>query len=145
MIYHVSMPKPFRLAEMYLIRAEAHCRKETPDFSKASKDISTLRESRMSAGGSLSLTADNYIQQIADERVRELYMEGHRLQDLKRWGSLYNNGEGFKRTPQQNSLAEGSSLEKKANDPLFVWPIPQHEIEAPGSQVKPNASNKITE
>ena len=26
-IYHVSMPKPFRLAEQYLIRAEAYCQK----------------------------------------------------------------------------------------------------------------------
>ena len=145
MIYHVSMPKPFRLAEQYLIRAEAYCRQQTPDFGKASKDISTLRESRMVSGGAISLTADNYIQQIADERVRELYMEGHRLQDMKRWGSIYNNGEGFKRTPQQNTLAEGSSLAIKGDNPLFVWPIPQHEIEAPGSEVQPNASNKITE
>lgn len=145
MIYHVNMPKPFRLAEQYLIRAEALCRKESPDFAKASKDISALRATRLASGGSLSLTADNYIEQIADERVRELYMEGHRLIDLKRWGKLYNNGEGFKRTPQLNSLAEGSSLEVKADHPLFVWPIPQHEIEAPGSQVVPNESNKISD
>jgi len=145
MIYHVNMPKPFRLAEQYLIRAEALCRKESPDFANASKDISALRQTRLASGGSLSLTADNYIEQLADERVRELYMEGHRLIDLKRWGKLYNNGEGFKRTPQLNSLAEGSSLEVKADHPLFVWPIPQHEIEAPGSQVAPNESNKISD
>lgn len=145
MIYHVTMPKPFRLAEQYLIRAEAYCRQQTPNFSAASKDITALRSTRFSSGGSLSLTADNFIQQIADERVRELYMEGHRLQDIKRWGSLYNNGDGFKRTPQLNSLEEGSSLEAKANHPLYVWPIPQHEIEAPGSNVAPNASNNISE
>mgnify|MGYP003299315469 CR=1 FL=1 len=141
-IYHVSMPKPFRLAEQYLIRAEAYCRKQNPDFSKASKDISTLRESRLQNGGGLSLTADNFIEQIANERVRELYMEGHRLQDIKRWGSLYRNGEGFTRTPQKSSLAEGSSLSIKADDPRLVWPIPQHELEAPGSEVAPNESNK---
>ena len=90
----------------------------------------------------MSLTADNYIQMISDERVRELYMEGFRLNDLKRWGKLYNNGEGFERTPQSNSLEEGSSLKIKADNPLFVWPIPQHEIEAPGSEVEPNESNK---
>lgn len=141
-IYHVSMPKPFRLAEQYLIRAEAYCRKSSPDFSKASKDINALRESRFSAGGgAISLTADNCIQQLADERVRELYMEGHRLQDIKRWGKLYRNGEGFTRTPQNNTLSEGSSLSRKADHPLFVWPIPQHELEAPGSEVEPNESN----
>ena len=142
-IYHVSMPKPFRLAEQYLIRAEAQCRKATPDFSAATRDINSLRTSRFSAGGgSISLSATNYIEEIANERVRELYMEGHRLQDIKRWGKLYRNGEGFTRTPQNNSLKEGSSISVKADDARFVWPIPQHELEAPGSNVQPNDSNR---
>ena len=101
-----------------------------------------MRESRFASGGSVALTADNCIQTIAEERVRELYMEGFRLNDIKRWGKLYNNGEGFERKPQSNSLEEGSSLKIKADHPLFVWPIPQHEIEAPGSEVQPNESNK---
>ena len=142
MIYHVSMPKPFRLAEQYLIRAEAYCRRSKPDYALASKDLTTLRRARFSAGGgALSLTAENCIEQIAEERVRELYMEGFRLNDMKRWGKLYRNGEGFTRTPQSNSLAEGSSLTIKADNPLFVWPIPKHELEAPGSLVQPNESN----
>ena len=140
-IYHTVMPKPFRLAEQYLIRAEAYCRQQTPNYSAASKDLSALRATRIQGGGSISLTADNYIEQIAAERVRELYMEGFRLHDIKRWGSLYRNGNGFTRTPQSNTLAEGSSLEVKADNPLFVWPIPKHEIEAPGSLVQPNESN----
>ena len=142
LIYHVSMPKPFRLAEQYLIRAEAYCRCATPNFSAASKDLSTLRESRFASGGSISVNEGNYLQTISDERVRELFMEGFRLNDLKRWGKLYNNGEGFTRSPQSNSLEEGSSLHIAADNPLFVWPIPQHEIEAPGSEVQPNESNK---
>ena len=140
-IYHVVMPKPFRLAEQYLIRAEAYCRQATPNYSAATADLNTLRAARISGGGSVSLTADNYLEQIADERVRELYMEGFRLHDIKRWGKLYRNGEGFTRTPQSNSLAEGSSLAIKADNPLFVWPIPKHELEAPGSLVQPNESN----
>ena len=141
LIYHTVMPKPFRLAEQYLIRAEAHCRKVTPNFSAASNDLSALRATRFTSGGSISLSSSNYIEQIAAERVRELYMEGFRLHDLKRWGKLYRNGEGFTRTPQSNSLSEGSSLSIKADNPLFVWPIPIHEIEAPGSLVQPNESN----
>ena len=141
-IYHVSMPKPLRLAEQYLIRAEAYCRQANPDFRAASADLTTLREYRMTSGASVSLTAANYIEEIANERVRELYMEGFRLNDLKRWGKLYRNGEGFKRTPQSNSLDEGSSLRVTMDNPLFVWPIPQHELEAPGSEVQPNESNK---
>ncbi|MBO7271733.1 MAG: RagB/SusD family nutrient uptake outer membrane protein, partial [Bacteroidaceae bacterium] len=64
------------------------------------------------------------------------FMEGFRLQDLKRWGK------GFERKPQDQSLSNGSSLKIDADDPLFVWPIPQHEIESPGANIEPNASNK---
>jgi hypothetical protein len=142
LLYHVSMPKPFRLAEQYLIRAEAYCRKASPNFAAASADLSALRSQRIASGGGINLTADNYIDHIADERVRELYMEGFRLNDIKRWGKLYNDGNGFTRKPQSNSLDEGSSLHVAADDPLFVWPIPLHELEAPGSLVQPNESNK---
>ena len=141
LVYHVNMPKPFRLAEQYLIRAEALCRQEKPDFAGASRDMNTLRSNRYVSGGAISLSEKDYLVKIAEERVRELYMEGFRLHDLKRWGSLYNGG-GFERTPQQHSLAEGSSLRITAENPLCVWPIPQHEIEAPGSEVVGNESNK---
>ena len=142
LIYHVSMPKPFRLAEQYLIRAEAYCRMATPNYAQAAKDLTTLRSARYLSGGNINLTADNWLDQIAAERVRELYMEGFRLHDYKRWGKLYKDGEGFTRTPQLNTLAEGSSLSIKGDNPLFVWPIPQHEIESPGSMIQPNESNK---
>ncbi len=127
---HVNMPKLLRLAEQYLIRAEAYCQKG--QYSLASADINTLHAARFSSGGAVALTADNWLEEISNERVRELYMEGHRLHDLKRWNK------GFSREPQSYSLAEGSSLEIPAGHPLFVWPIPQHEIDVPGSQIKPN-------
>jgi hypothetical protein len=139
-LYHVSMPKPFRLAEQYLIRAEAYCRKESPNFSAASNDLTALRATRFQSGtGAISVSESSFMQHIAEERVRELYMEGHRLHDLKRWGKLYNGGNGFARTPQTSSLAEGSKIKRAADDPMMVWPIPRHEIEAPGSKVKQNA------
>ena len=134
MIYHVNMPKPLRLAEQYLIRAEAYCRKE--NYSAASADLTALREARFSTGGSISVNAGNWQETIYDERVRELYMEGFRLHDLKRWGK------GFERTPQSQSQSEGSSLKIEADNPLFVWPIPNHEIVSPGSQIQPNESNR---
>ena len=134
MIYHVNMPKPLRLAEQYLIRAEAYCRKG--NYSAASADLTSLREARFSTGGSISVNAGNWQETISDERVRELYMEGFRLHDLKRWGK------GFERTPQSQSQSEGSSLKIEADDPLFVWPIPNHEIVSPGSQIQPNESNR---
>lgn len=136
-ILHVSMPKVLRLSEQYLIRAEAYVQKAQPDYGRAGKDITTLRMARYSSyGGSTSLTASNAMDVIESERVKELYMEGFRLHDLKRWHK------GFERKPQDQSLANGSSLKVEPDDPLFVWPIPQHELDAPGSQVQPNESNK---
>ena len=82
------------------------------------------------------MTEDNAMQMIQEERVKELYMEGFRLMDLKRWHK------GFERTPQSESLESGSSLKVEADDPRFVWPIPQHELESPGSMILPNESNR---
>ncbi len=135
-LLNTSMPKVFRLSEQYLIRAEAYCNLETPDYSKAARDLSTLRAARYTSGNSVALSEDNAMKVIEEERVKELFMEGFRLQDLKRWGK------GFERKPQEQSLSNGSSLKIDAGDPLFVWPIPQHEIESPGANIAPNASNK---
>ena len=134
LIYHVNMPKPLRLAEQYLIRAEAYCEKGS--YNLASADLTALRESRYTSGGSISVNESNWLETISDERVRELYMEGFRLHDLKRWGK------GFQRTPQSQTQSEGSSLKIEAGNPLFVWPIPNHEIVSPGSQIQPNESNR---
>ena len=111
--------------------------KDQPDYAKAGSDISAIRTARYSSyGGSTAMSKENAMDIIETERVKELYMEGFRLQDLKRWHK------GFKRKPQDQSLTNGSSLKVEKNDPLFVWPIPQHELDSPGSQVEPNESNK---
>ena len=133
-ILHVSMPKVFRLSEQYLIRAEAYCRLEK--YGDAASDLTDLRKARYSTYGSASLNSENWLDEISNERLRELYMEGFRLHDLKRWGR------GFERKPQTQTVANGSSLKIEANNPLFVWPIPQHELDLPGSAIQPNESNK---
>ena len=130
MIYHVTRPKPMRLAEQYLIRAEAYCRKG--QYAQGSADMTALLTSRYTGNAAVSLNASNWLQTISEERVKELYMEGFRLQDLKRWNM------GFERTPQTSAQAEGSSLKIDADDHRFVWPIPQNDIEAPGSQIRQN-------
>lgn len=136
-ILHVCMPKVLRLSEQYLIRAEAYVNLPNPDYGRAGKDITTLRAARYSTyGGSTALSASNAMKVIKEERVKELYMEGFRLHDLKRWH------DGFERKPQAQSLENGNKVKVEADDPLFVWPIPQHELDAPGSQVQPNESNK---
>ena len=135
-IFHVCQPKPMRLAEQYLIRAEAYCRSASKDYGKATADLRTLAQARGTSAP--SVTASNWLQVISDERVKELYMEGFRLNDLKRWVGLpqWNNGSeiAFKRTTQASAqVGSASTLEVKKTNHKFVWPIPQHEIEAPGS------------
>ena len=133
-IYHVCQPKPMRLAEQYLIRAEAYCRSASKDYGKATADLRELAKAR---GASVSSVSEsNWLQVISDERVKELYMEGFRLNDLKRWTGLkeWKTAYAFKRVTQANAqTGAGSTLEIKKDDYRLVWPIPQHEIEAPGS------------
>lgn len=136
-ILFVSMPKPFRLAEQYLIRAEAYCQKGSAFYGKAGSDISTLRMARYSSyGGSTPITSENWFKIISEERVKEFYMEGFRMNDLKRWH------EGFERKVQISTVSPGNELKVAKDDPSFVWPIPQHELESPGAELEPNESNK---
>lgn len=71
-----------RLAEQYLIRAEAYARKG--DFEAAANDINLLR--RRAALADINIAdIDNAIQAILKERQAELFAEwGHRWLDLKR-------------------------------------------------------------
>lgn len=143
--YGFVMPKIFRLSEQYLIRAEAYC--NLNNYSNAGKDITTLRKARYATYGATSIGESNWFELISQERVRELYMEGFRLNDLKRWMAQSENGvkdkvKGFERTPQLYSVAPGNSLKIKADNPSFVWPIPQHELDIPGADIEPNDSNK---
>lgn len=137
-ILHVHQPMVFRLSEQYLIRAEAYAM--NGEYGKAGKDISTLRTARYSSyGGNTSMSDESSAMKIIEaERVKELYMEGFRLNDLKRWHK------GFERKAADQPAANfvQSSLKVEKDDPLFVWPIPQHELEAPGSEIEPNESNK---
>lgn len=100
-----------RLAETYLIRAEAYIGKN--DNVNAAKDINVVR-CRSQAPEVLPEDVD--IDYILDERARELAFEENRLQTLSRLGKLverqhlYNNA--FKFYDHQN-----------------LWPIPYSEIQ----------------
>ena len=145
LIYHVCQPKPLRLAEQYLIRAEAYCRSAAKkNFGKASEDLRYLSNAR--GASSVNVTEKNWLKVISEERVKELYMEGFRLNDLKRWKDLpewssvqSDKNKVFKREKQSSAQnGPGSTIEVRTDNHRFVWPIPQHEIEAPGSQIKQN-------
>ena len=124
---YTNMPKPLRLSEVYLIRAEASY--YAGNESTANKDLTTLRRARINGYGTSGASGDGLRKEIRDERVRELLMEGFRLSDLKRYG------EGFTRKPQNGSYNGPDRLTIKKENAKFVWPIPQHEMDAvPGMQ-----------
>lgn len=132
-IFHMCMPKVFRLSEQYLIRAEAYAM--LGQYGEASADITTLRKARYSSYGTTSMGANDWLDVIDNERFKELYMEGFRLNDLKRWKK------GFTRKAQANTISPGNTLKVEASNPLFVWPIPDHEINSPDADILPNESN----
>lgn len=77
-----------RLAEQYLIRAEAKAKKSTPDLTNAIADLNVIRtRSDVPAFvSSESTTANDVLLAIENERRYELAYEGHRFSDIVRTG-----------------------------------------------------------
>lgn len=122
--YYVNMPKVLRLSETYLIRAEARAMQQ--NTLGANKDLTALRKARILNYGAASYSQDKLLEAIQEERAKELYMEGFRLADLKRWKK------GFERQPQTGTITgeQYSSLKVDGSSKKFTWLIPQHEITA---------------
>lgn len=116
-------PKFLRMAEMYLISAEAGAR-GTGDADALAK-LNALRTARGLTA--LSGIADEPLfAEVKEERFRELAFEGFRLFDLKRWH------EGFtRRDPQnENFVTTGAgytTLSIPADHPKFAWAIPSND------------------
>ena len=126
----VNMPKPIRIAEMYLIRAEAYAEKGGND-ANAMSDLNTLRAARIDGYTDESLIGNSLKEAIWKERTKELCFEGHRFFDLKR------KGLGFTRVPQEYSNPGPDAYNAASSDPRWVWPIPQAELNA-NSNIEPN-------
>lgn len=98
----------FRLADVMLMKAEALLR--TNDAASALTIVNAIRADR-GATPLGSLTLDN----LLDERARELYMEGWRREDLIRFGKFLG--------PRQ--------LKPEESDPKYLlFPIPNQQIAA---------------
>ena len=105
----------FRLAEMYLTRAEALYRLGVND-KLAKDDVNELRK-RANAEEITSINLDMLI----DEWCREFYMEGRRRSDLVRFG-LFTGSRyiwDFK-----GGVSTGTSVDKRFN----VYPIPATDV-----------------
>ena len=126
---YIQKIKPFRIAEQYLIAAEGYAMAGQAD--QACTYLNLLRASRIPGYADRHYTGDELMAQIKLERARELYGEGFRFKDLKRWN------QGFARSEAQDKnlvIDAGSTytelLSRDAADPFFVWPIPQAEIDS---------------
>ena len=107
----------FRLAEMYLIQAEA-LNEQTPGSGAALAALNTVRARTVPVAGPLAgpITRD----MIKNERMFEFFSEGKRRQDLIRHGK-YTACWEFK------DITTGSCPRA---DKLVLMPIPQTQIDA---------------
>ncbi len=100
----------FRLADVMLMKAEAILRGGTDPSAQTPLQLVNLVRARSNAGALTSINLD----QLLDERGRELYWEGWRRQDLIRFGKFL--------LPWQ---------EKSASDPrVLMFPIPARSLAA---------------
>lgn len=102
-----------RLAETYLLRAEAYLGAANP--TAAATDLTTVRAR---SGASAVSAANVNIDFILDERIRELGVEEKRMFTLMRLNKWYD------RVVKCNPFYASAALAK-----YNLWPIPQSEIE----------------
>lgn len=112
----------FRLAETYLLRAEAYLNLNHTDL--AAEDINVVRGRAHAKPVTASEVTLDY---ILDERMRELGVEEKRRLTLMRTGTLYDRVmkcNPYYANPETNG--DGVGMQEHYN----LWPIPQSAIEA---------------
>lgn len=108
-----ELASSFRTAELYLTAAEAYARLDSTD--KAIACLTPLMEKRLNQSALQTtlelingMTQEELIQEILDERARELAFEGHRWFDLRRTTrpalTRTYNGETFTLTPEKYTM-----------------------------------------
>lgn len=105
----------FRLPEMYLIYAEAVLRGGTT--GNAAEALNYVNIIRSRAGADPFNSSDMTLQNILDERARELFWEGHRRTDLVRYNQLTTSAYLW---PWKGGIASGTAVDSKYN--LFAIP-----------------------
>lgn len=119
-------PRVFRIAEMYLIAAEAYAM--SGDDNTAADYLNELEGNRI-AGYTVKHFANHeaFMQELRNERAREMVAEGSRLFDLKRWHMGVQRGETQQRDLCLLPGANTTDLNMPSNSNRLVWPIPKHE------------------
>lgn len=113
----------FRLAEMYLIYAEAVERGAAGDMNLAVEYINKLRVRAYGNTSGNIVDSDLTLDFILDERARELHWEGHRRTDLIRY-NRFTTGDYL--WPWKGGVSSGTAV--SANRALY--PIPSADMNA---------------
>jgi hypothetical protein len=114
----------FRLAETYLLRAEAHLGNNNLDAAAAD-----INEIRGRAQAPLINASQVDIDYILDERLRELYTEELRMLTLCRLGKLADRTRRYNKTYEGANGEQRESTGTSIEDYHNLWPIPYSEIE----------------
>lgn len=109
-------------SEMYLIMAEAYLKQSQTEKAKSALLVVAKRNTDITSENDLPSSNADLMQFIKDERARELFQEGHRLWDLRRWNEKANvyayNAPNISFTYTDYEIAK------------LVFPIPSDEINA---------------
>lgn len=113
----------FRLADFYLMYAEATLRGGNGDMGNAVNYVNAIRERAFGAASENISAADLTLDFLLDERARELYWEGHRRTDLIRFGKFTSSSYVW---PWKGNVSTGTGVDDKYN----LFPIPSTDIGA---------------
>ncbi len=123
----VIAPKVFRIAEQYLIAAEAAAMS-----SKDAEALALLNKLRVSRGlAEVNASGDNLKSEIRNERARELAYEGQRLYDLRRWGMDVVRKSPQKidgATPFLSNMSNPETAVYKVGHDKWIWGIPRNDM-----------------
>src|SRR5690606_2136822 len=121
-----------RLAETYLIAAEAYLQANDPGTALDRINVVRRRAARDESQEASMVLTDINLDIILDERARELVGEYHRWFDLARTGKLVERASEY-----NNGITESSFIGPDGN-PKLLRPIPSQAIALNEAEVKQN-------
>ena len=121
----------YRLAETYLIGAEAHMM-----LGNNAKALEYINAVRNRANAASITTVD--LQAILDERARELAFEGQRWYTLKRTGKLYEFLLDHMNNDNMNESYPEGNPKVILREYMQNWPIPQQQMDLLGPSYPQN-------
>jgi hypothetical protein len=127
-----------RIPEMYLIIAECELKSATGTIANAQTALLNVakRNSAITSEADLPATKEDLITFLQNERGRELFQEGHRFYDLRRWAKLTGVCAGD----------DGSFVYEDFDIAAFCFPIPAAEVNSGfGVEQTPNWNDYLPE